>query len=115
MNKKIKELIESAPISREGTFNNFLIIPSGEKYNGVWGKNGYNNIILLGKKLTDAKWYNITESADSVMFSKIRNVNFDIPSDTNCVRFWFDEPIRIDNRLNLSTLIGYPMQEESDE
>lgn len=107
MTEELKKLLEEAPIRRAGIFHNFLIVPTGSKYDGFWGENGYNEIVLLGMA-EDRNYYNITDSADSVMFSMIKHVNFDIPSEYNCVRFWFDEPIRIDNEMNLSTLMGYP-------
>lgn len=107
MKEALKKLIEEAPIRRVGAFVNFLIVPTGQKYDGFWGENGYNEIVLLGLA-DDGKYYNITDSADSVMFSKVMHVNFDIPSEYNCVRFWFDEPIQINNEMNLSTLMGYP-------
>ena len=114
MTDEIKKLIASAPIRREGYFSSFLIIPSGEKYGGFWGENGYNNIILLGGNCEG--WFNITDSADSVMFSGIKHINFDVPNENNSVRFWFDEPIYINNELNLSTLLGRPAEKgENDE
>lgn len=106
MTEEIKKLIETAPVKRSGVFQSFLMIPSGEKYDGFWGENGYNNIILLG--MSEEGWCNITECADSISFAQTSSINFDVPNDLNCVRFWFNEPIKIRNELNLSTVIGYP-------
>ena len=49
MKKSAKALIESAIPRQNVFFNHIWIIDSEKKYNGFWGKNGYNNIIILGR------------------------------------------------------------------
>lgn len=111
MTDALKTLIEEAPIKRSGKFRRFLIIPTGEQYDGFWGKNGYNNIILLGQELDqdeNDKYYNITDSADVVTLAMIKSIHFDVPTEYNCIRFWTDGYIEIHNEMNVSTIMGYP-------
>ena len=107
MTDKLKELIKNAPIKRSGVFFEFMLIPTGKRYNGTFGENGFNRCLLLGKcNVADDTWYKITDYADALWFRNIPNVNFDIPNIYNAVRFWFDTPIEIHNELNTSTISG---------
>ena len=107
MTDKLKELIENAPIKRSGVFTFFMLVPTGEKYDGFWGENGYNKCLLLGQCDGDDTWYKITDYADAISFGLMHSVSFDIPTEYNTVRFWFNEPIRMNNDLNLSQIQGY--------
>ena len=109
MKNKLKELIEAAPSIKSGIFDCFLIVPNG-KYNGFWGKNGYNNIILLVKKPKDTVWYKICDKCDKfTIFDIIKNATFnlDIPSDYNVVRIWFHKPVRIKYDVETADIFGY--------
>jgi len=106
LKEELKELIKNAPVKRSGTFSGFFIVPSGEEYDGFFGKNGYNNIILLGLETDSRKWCRITESADALSFIGMHSLNFDIPTEYNSVRCWANKPIKIDNELDLSTITG---------
>ncbi len=106
MKEELKELIENAPVKRSGLFSGFIIVPSGEEYDGFYGKNGYNNLILLGLEADSKKWCRITKSADALSFIGMHSLNFDIPTEYNCVRCWAVKPIEIDNELDLSTIVG---------
>ena len=51
MTEKLKEIIKTAPRAKEGSsYTSFLLIPTSNAYDGFWGKNGFNNIIVLGQK-----------------------------------------------------------------
>lgn len=107
MTKQLKELVENAKECRKGNFTSLLIIPTGRKYRGFWGVNGYNSILLLGYEKEANEWYKITDYAD--VFTIVANVakhkliTFDIPSEYNCVRVHaHDQIFIIDNELDLS-------------
>ena len=96
MKKKLKELIENAPYKRVGTFTQFLLIPTNEEYNGFWGKNGYNNVIILGYDKKEEIWCRLSpQQCDNMNISHVRNFDMDIPSDLGCIRIWFDNDIVI--------------------
>lgn len=90
MKAKLKELIENALPFQEGEYNEFLIIPSGKEYNGFWCKNGYDNIIVLGKKQFETEWVRIDEGSTddfSLSFNHyLGGLNFDIPHELGCIR-----------------------------
>ena len=48
MKKIAKEFIESAVPMENDSFTDMWILDSDKIYDGFWGKNGYNNIIILG-------------------------------------------------------------------
>lgn len=105
MNENLKELIDKAQSVNYGVFNEFLIIPSGRKYDGFWGVNGYNHIIVLAKKFEEKEWLKLTDSSDVISFLHSTSVNIDIPTEYNCVRVFFNNPITI-NDVN-SSIIGF--------
>ena len=113
MTEQLKELIENAPIKRSGIFINLLVCSNG-KYDGFWGENGYDNIILLGYDLETKQYYKITDKADvfnAFQFHDLANqislgsFNMDIPNEYGVPRIWFSNArFKIDNDLNLSTV-----------
>lgn len=105
MTEKLKEIIEKAVHKDSGTFNEFLIVPTGEKYDGFWGENGFDKMILLAKQRDEKDYCILTNYSDSFHLIKIYSVNFDIPSDLNCVRVFLDKPIEINSVA--SSVIGY--------
>lgn len=109
MRKKLKEIIESAPQTKSGTFDEFLIVPSGEQYDGFWGRNGFNNIILLAKRREEATFNILTNYSDVFVLLNIHSVNIDIPTELNCVRVFLDKPIKIHDVT--SSVIGYGGEE----
>ena len=110
MKKALKELLENAEEKRVGHFHNLLIVSNGV-YDGFWGKNGYNNIILLGYVASDTKYYKITESADIFNIfdlgrNNFRTLNIDIPTEYGVPRIWFNKPIFIDYSAPISGVVG---------
>lgn len=96
MKKKLKELIENAPFKGVGTFTEFLLIPTNKEYDGFWGKNGYNNVIVLGYNKKEEVWCKVSyEQCDNMFISNIRNFNMDIPRDLGCIRIWFNDVIEL--------------------
>ena len=97
MTDALKELIKTAPIKKSGYFNRFMFVSNGE-YDGFWGKNGYDNIIVLGKAADDEKWYRIACEVDvfNVNFhEKPVSVSIDIPKEYGIPNLFFHTPIQI--------------------
>lgn len=112
---KLKELIENAPTIQGGVFQFFLIVSNGI-YDGFWGENGYNNIIILAKKPKSDVWYKLCEEADKFTIFNItekQTFNLDIPSDYGVPRIWFHKPIKIDYSVPTADIFGY-METEAD-
>ena len=110
MTEKLKEIIEKAERKESGTFDEFLIVPTGEKYDGFWGVNGFDQMILLAKKKVESEWFILTNYSDSFHLIYIHSVNFDIPSDLNCVRVFLNESIEINGVT--SSVIGYGQEKK---
>ncbi len=110
MKKALKELIENAPTISSGRFTSFLIIPNGE-YHGFWGKNGYDNIMVLVKPEGEKEYYKLSEEADVFNIFDLHiqpnTFNLDIPHEYGVPRIWFNTPIEIDFDMPNSTLLGY--------
>lgn len=113
MRKKLKELIDNAEFCETGIFNEFLIIPTHKVYDGFWGKNGYENMIVLAKSFGEETWYRISqEQCDVLNFIYINNVCVDVPDDVGCVRISSVSPIEI--RFPGSAILGYGRRVEND-
>lgn len=109
MKKALKELIENAADKCEGYFKSFIFIPDGI-YNGVWGKNGYDKMIILGYEVKLKMWCRITyKSTKTDVFSiiKPRGFNVHIKHELGVPEISLDRPIRIDNTLQLSQILVY--------
>lgn len=120
MKKALKELIDNAPAISSGDFSAFMFVSNGV-YDGFWGKNGYDNIIVLVKLCNDSTWYKLADGADKFdIFPMVdsgllmRNFNLDIPSEYGVPRIWFDVPIHIDYRIPTSNVIGYPVKSKGE-
>lgn len=110
MKKALKELIENAkPYDSNKSFNRIMFLSDGV-YKGFWGKNGYNNILILAQELNSGEWYKITKDGQSCDWFYIcscnMSFNLDIPKEYGIPSIWFDSPIRIDNSLALSSIQG---------
>jgi hypothetical protein len=108
MTDKLKELIENAPVKRKGTFKNLMIVSNGA-YDGFWGENGFNSIILLGLDVETKSYVKVTDYADVFdIFNVGEHINFnlDIPTEYGVPRISFSKPVCIDNELNISSVVG---------
>jgi len=94
MKKALKELIENASLKRDGKFRAFLTIPNGI-YDGFWGKNGYDNILFLGRDCEDNKWYLIADKIDAIHFHNPPSLNWEIDSKYGVPSFWSFIPIEV--------------------
>lgn len=109
MKKALKELIENAADKCEGYFKSFIFIPDGI-YNGVWGKNGYDKMIILGYEVKLKMWCRITyKYTQTDVFSIFKPIGFNvhIRHDLGVPEIFLDKPIRIDNTLQLSQILVY--------
>ena len=94
MKKNLLELIEKAqPYEPNVPMHTLYLIDTHKIYNGIWGKNGYNNMLVIGYSTATQKYYKITDHSDVVYIADIRNVDFDIPSDLGCVRVYCNRNI----------------------
>ena len=106
MTVKLKKIIENAPVKKAGTFVALMFIPNGE-YNGFWGPNGYDNIMILGQeKHRGDEWVVISKTADVFNCYDGKGFNIDIPSDLGVPVMFFNEPVEINNELYLSNVIA---------
>lgn len=97
MTEKLKEIIDNAEHAKEGTFyKEFLIIPTGQKYDGFWGVNGYDKMLILAGELETDTWAIVTDYSDAFnIINQGRTINFDVPSKYDCLRIFFDESIEL--------------------
>ena len=127
MTEALKALIENAPVKTKGIFRSFLLVSNG-KYDGFWGANGFNNILIFGKVYeegnkipSDDAWYKISEYGDafSIMTGlsgvPLHGFHMDIPEEYEVPRIWFDTPISIDNEIPVSTIIGYTVSKHTTD
>jgi len=118
MKKALKELIENAPKKTVGTFDALMIISNGV-YDGFYGKNGYNNILILGRVRVneESTWYKVSEYGDKldILSREITHCpfNLDIPTKYGVPVIWFDYPIYIDNSLEISSVLGEIRKKEN--
>lgn len=110
MKKALKELIEnSESLKGEKLFTRIMFISNGI-YKGFWGENDYNNIIILGLEYKTNKWYRITGKNQHcdvfIIYKCSMSFNLDIPREYGIPSMWFDKPIKINNDLQLSSVVG---------
>lgn len=97
MTDAFKELLENAPVRKSGLFNRFMFASNGI-YDGFWGKNGYDNIIVLGQATEDDLWYRIACEVDAFNISfkeSYTSVSIDIPSEFGVPCLFFHKPIQV--------------------
>lgn len=111
MKKALKELIESAEEKRSGDFYAFLMIPNGA-YNGLFGKNGYANILLLGQNIRDHKWYKIADKIDVISFTHPPTLNWEISLKYGVPCVWSYRTIHIEYSGYTSTIIACERRED---
>lgn len=115
MNKACKELIEKAKPYNGEEIGVLYIINSGKRYNGFWGSNNYNNIILIGRNRPKSpngpfEFYKLSTEyqSDKVCIQCLRQYetcNVDIDHELNCVRVWFNETLIRQTVLSDITLV----------
>ena len=94
MRKKVKEFVAKAVPRIHDEFHNLYVINSGRKYDGFFGKNGYNDIILIGKRNECEEYELITDWSDAVHVFH-GGFNMDIASDNGIVHLWTNNSFKI--------------------
>jgi len=114
MREKLSELIEKATHIYSGKFSAFMIVSNGI-YDGFWGINGYDNILILARPCKEDKWYILSTEADKFTifdFNKLPSTfNLEIPSEYGVPLIWFNTPIEIDYSIPTSDVMGYVKRE----
>lgn len=115
MTDELKKLIKEAPHIHSGKFSAFMVVANGQ-YDGFWGVNGYDNILILAQTWKENKWYKLTTKVDKFTIFDFKGhratFNLDIPSDYGVPRIWFDTPIEIDYSIPTSDVMGYVKERE---
>lgn len=101
MKKAIKGFIGKAVPLKSKVFQELFIIDSEKAYDGFWGRNGYNKIVLIGRPPNGEEYELITDYSDAIVFSQsCSGCTIDIPNSTGIVRLWWDKPIEIESLLS---------------
>lgn len=111
MTKLVKSIIEKCMKENlrayEGeSYCEFLIIPKEKKYDGFWGENGYNEILILTGSLDKHEWKIVSSDSDVLNLMDLKNANFDVPTDYECLRLFFGHPVKITSTLSACMLCG---------
>lgn len=109
MTDAFKELVANAPVRTSGLFRAFMFSSNGI-YDGFWGKNGYDNIVVLGQAVEDDMWYRIACEVDvfNIGFKEpYTSVSIEIPSEFGVPRLFFHKPIQIDYDGYTSSVLSF--------
>ena len=107
LRKRLRELIAEAPERVVGDYDTLMLVSNG-KYDGFFGVNGYDHLLILGYIAKDKQWYKVADYPDVFdidLESFCGMVTFDIKSAYGVPTFAFRSPIHIEND-GLSTLVG---------
>lgn len=106
MTKKQKELIAEAIHYDGSPIDGIYILSEHKLYNGAWGKNGYNSMIILAYSIENEKIYHFDLNYQRDVFSCLKKVRFsiDIPHEYDCLRLCFYDPVIVRHE-QLSTFI----------
>ena len=107
MRKALKEIIDTAEERLVGDFDYLMIVSNGI-YDGFWGKNGYDNILILGYVRAEQKWFIVSRYGDvfSIYYPIMGTFTLDINHKYGVPTIGFGKPIHIDNTDQLSSVIG---------
>ena len=100
MTKKEKALIDRA-IEYDGSpLHGLYIISAHKLYKGFWGKNGYNEMIILGYRIENHDeiiyHFNLNYPKDVIQCFKDIQFSIDIPKEYDCIRFCFRDKLVVD-------------------
>ena len=108
MTKLLKEFIKECTPQTKGTFDQLMFVSNGS-YDGFFGKNHYDNIMILGHIYSSNEWKIVSNYGDCfILYNKSGcTLNLDINSKLKIPRIWFDgAKIVINNEFNISTIRG---------
>ena len=108
MNKYLKDFIKDCPTQTSGTFSDLMFVSNG-RYDGFFGKNEYDNIMILGKLPCCCEWCIVSNYGD--VFRLYNESGYAMSLDINyklkVPRIWFDGAyISISNEFGLSIVEG---------
>ena len=120
MENLIRDAIDASVMSAselEGVLINCIyIVNTNQSYDGFWGKNGYNNMVVVGYSPNNKKYYILSEAQCDIVRLWRTNaieISIDIPEDLNCIRlFGFTKPLSI---LNITSSVVLTSQEEYEK
>lgn len=106
MTKKQKDFISKAStVRKHEVYRDLYIADSGTLYNGVFGKNGYNNMVIIGET-EDGEYELITNHSDYFGFADCKGINMDIMKENGFIRMWCDRLLfKIPMLVNSSCLV----------
>ena len=107
MRKTLKKIIDTAEERSVGYFDTLMFVSNGI-YNGFFGKNGYDNILILGYVRAEQKWFIVSRYGDvfSIYYPIMGTFTLDINHKYGVPTIGFGKPIHIDNTDQLSSVIG---------
>ena len=94
MKKAVKDLIANAVPRTHDEFHELYVIDSEKKYDGFWGVNGYNNIVLLGRAKGCEQYELITNWSDAIHIFN-GGCDIDIDSAQGVVRLWSNKGFKL--------------------
>ena len=98
MNKKLELVLEQAQEYELGApLDSIYIYSTNKLYNGFWGKNGYNGIVIIGTYKDKYYVVNKDYQCDVMDFRYLEDLAarmmLDIPHESNAIHMWFGKPI----------------------
>lgn len=108
MTDAFKELVKNAPVRQKGYFDRFMFASNGI-YDGFWGKNGYDNIVVLARAVDDETWYKLSCDVDVFQVFELDHglASVDIPTEYGVPSLFFDKPLRINYNGMSSALTAF--------
>lgn len=109
MTNKQKIFIAAAKPKRNTIYKCIYLCDSGKQYDGFYGKNGFNSLIIIGQT-PEGEFELISDYSD--VFSCLTNRQFDIDINKNdgMIRIFFDSPVQIN--YVLSTCAAHDIQNQ---
>ena len=83
MNKYLKDFIKDCPLQTSGTFSELMFVGNGQ-YNGFWGKNDFDNIMILGKLPCCSEWRTVSNFGDIFVLYNKSGYTMILTSIMNC-------------------------------
>lgn len=87
MTEEVKEFIAKAKPRTHKTFFELYVINSEKEYDGFWGMNGHNKIVLIGRSKGCEDYELITDFSDAISILD-GSLNIDISKENGIVRMF---------------------------
>ena len=113
MTKELKKIIDESVRYNGEPLNCFYIVSTNKQYNGVWGKNGYNGMIIIGYSNETDKYYNFGLDYERDVFHCFKQLSFsiDIPQELNCIRLFFNTSIVVEKEQLSAFIVDFGEQD----